>query len=173
MADQHLTDEHGLLASERLAWARGRGVEGHERHEQTPEARGAARGLGPWWSRPWFGHRRRVLHEPGDRACGAIKTRVPAPEDDPVLCNCLAVRESEVRAAIEAGADSVAAVGEACEAGTGCQSCHFGIRVLLRDHAEAELARDRSPKSMRQLSLFDGLLEPGRRSTPPAGSHRR
>ncbi|HEU4911695.1 MAG TPA: (2Fe-2S)-binding protein [Actinomycetes bacterium] len=38
-------------------------------------------------------------------------------------CICLAVTETEVSDAIEAGASSEDEVGEACGAGTGCGSC--------------------------------------------------
>ena len=96
-------------------------------------------------------------------------------DQDPLVCSCLTVAESEVLHAIRCGADSVDAVGRACEAGTCCQSCHDGIRSLLQQDARRELARSRSPKSLRQLSLFDELVdERGRRREPtPMGSHKR
>ena len=96
-------------------------------------------------------------------------------EDDPLVCHCLAVAESEVRAAIRAGADSVQSVGRYCEAGTGCQSCHAPIRMLLREQAQESLARGRAPKSLRQLSLFEELVDDrGRRpASAPMGGHRR
>ena len=83
------------------------------------------------------------------------------------MCHCLSVAESEVLVAIRGGADSVAGVGQFCEAGTACQSCHGPIRILLQAHARHELARSRAPKSLRQLSLFDSLV------IVPAGSHKR
>lgn len=95
-------------------------------------------------------------------------------EDDPLVCHCLAVAESEILAAIRCGADSVEAVGQACEAGTGCQSCHGSIRALLQQETRRELARNRAPRSLRQLSLFDQLSEHGsKRSAAPMGSHKR
>lgn len=94
-------------------------------------------------------------------------------EDDPLVCHCLAVAESEILAAIRQGADSVESVGRHCEAGTGCQSCHAPIRALLQEEARRELARDRAPRSLRQLSLFDSQIEPGKRSNTPMGSHKR
>jgi NAD(P)H-nitrite reductase large subunit len=93
-------------------------------------------------------------------------------DDDPLVCNCLAVRESEILHAIRSGADSVGSVGQYCEAGTGCTSCHDPIRVLLRDHARIELAHSRAPKSLRQLTLFDDVAL-ARRSHTPSGSHKR
>ncbi|PRP99040.1 (2Fe-2S)-binding protein [Enhygromyxa salina] len=96
-------------------------------------------------------------------------------EEDPLVCHCLAVAESEVLHAIRSGADTLEAVGLYCEAGTGCKSCHDPIRALLRDHARRELARNRAPKSLRQLSLFDDLVDDsgGRRKSAPIGSHKR
>ena len=91
---------------------------------------------------------------------------------DPLVCNCLAVRESEILHAIRSGADSVAEVGQYCEAGTGCTSCHEPIRRMLQEQARIELAHSRAPKSLRQLTLFDELA-PARRSPTPAGSHKR
>jgi NAD(P)H-nitrite reductase large subunit len=95
-------------------------------------------------------------------------------EDDPLVCHCLTVAESEILVAIRSGADSVEAVGRCCEAGTGCQSCHAPIRALLQQEAQRELARSRAPRSLRQLSLFDPLVEPGsKRRAAPMGSHKR
>jgi NAD(P)H-nitrite reductase large subunit len=96
-------------------------------------------------------------------------------EDDPLVCHCLTVAESEILLAIRSGADSVEAVGRYCEAGTGCQSCHEPIRCLLRQQARHELAHSRAPKSLRQLSLFDGLVDDGgrRHTATPLGSHKR
>lgn len=97
-------------------------------------------------------------------------------EDDPLVCHCLAVAESEVVHAIRSGADSLEAVGRYCEAGTGCKSCHDPIRALLLEHARRELARDRAPKSLRQLSLFDEMIDDSgasRRKSTPMGSHKR
>lgn len=93
--------------------------------------------------------------------------------EDPLVCHCLAVSESEVVHAIRSGADSIETVGQYCEAGTACQSCHGPIRVLLRIDARRELARNRAPKSLRQLSLFDELEVGGRRKVTPHGSHKR
>ncbi len=85
------------------------------------------------------------------------------------MCSCLNVSEAEVETAISAGARTVAEVGERCEAGTGCQSCHAGIRILLEAQARRDLAAGRAPSTLHQLSLFE--LAAGR--TPsPAGSHR-
>jgi NAD(P)H-nitrite reductase large subunit len=96
-------------------------------------------------------------------------------DEDPLVCHCLAVSESEVVHAIRSGADSLEAVGSYCEAGTGCKSCHGPIRVLLQQEAKRELARSRAPKSLRQLSLFDDLVDErgSRRQVAPAGSHKR
>ncbi len=96
-------------------------------------------------------------------------------EDDPLVCHCLTVAESEILLAIRGGADSVEAVGQFCEAGTGCQGCHGPIRALLQEQTRRELAGSRAPKSLRQLSLFDGLVDDGgrRRTNIPVGSHKR
>jgi bacterioferritin-associated ferredoxin len=90
--------------------------------------------------------------------------------EDPYVCLCLAVRISEIRAAIAGGADSVARVGGMCEAGTACKSCHPQIRELLSEHASKRLAGNQAPESLRQLSLFD---EASRRTITPSGSHKR
>jgi bacterioferritin-associated ferredoxin len=95
------------------------------------------------------------------------------PPPDPFVCVCLAVRESEIRAAIAAGADSVATLGGKCEAGTACQSCHPQLREMLREHAAKQLARSQAPESLRQISLFDDVVDGSRRTVTPSGSHKR
>ena len=57
------------------------------------------------------------------------------------VCICAAVTDTEVRSCIARGARTVEDVGEACEAGTGCGSCHDHIDVfLMAAHAPSEIA---------------------------------
>ena len=63
------------------------------------------------------------------------------------------VEERAVVAAIRAGAKTVDAVGEACDAGSGCGSCRAGIELLIQQ--EARRRRPRMPERfLRQLGLF-------------------
>jgi bacterioferritin-associated ferredoxin len=58
------------------------------------------------------------------------------------VCICYAVPDSEVRACIARGARTVEEVGEACDAGTGCGSCHDQIDVFLAAaHAPSSISR--------------------------------
>jgi len=66
------------------------------------------------------------------------------------VCVCRAVTDKEVKAAIEAGADTVAAVTTACCAGDDCGACHDAIRDLIEERYEA--ARD----SVRRLRVIPG-----------------
>lgn len=92
--------------------------------------------------------------------------------DEPILCSCLHVTEGEVKAAIADGAASIEAVGEACEAGTGCQSCHGGITILLEAHLKREVRAGRTPEELKQLTLFD-QLQGGRKAAPTGGAHKK
>jgi bacterioferritin-associated ferredoxin len=47
------------------------------------------------------------------------------------VCICYAVTDNEVNAEIALGARSVEDVGDRCDAGTGCGSCHDKIDTLL------------------------------------------
>jgi bacterioferritin-associated ferredoxin len=47
------------------------------------------------------------------------------------VCVCKAVKMGEVEAAIDAGADSVAAVTSACRAGGDCGACHATIEKMI------------------------------------------
>lgn len=65
------------------------------------------------------------------------------PEIDLILCRCLGVTEGRVRRAIEEGElRTVEEVGEACDAGLGCSSCHPDIRRMLDLYWEARAARE-------------------------------
>lgn len=68
-----------------------------------------------------------------------------------LICKCLQVDELDVRSAIRNGATTLTEVGMACEAGTGCQSCHEAIEALL---ATDRKRRERARKDPRQLGLF-------------------
>jgi bacterioferritin-associated ferredoxin len=64
------------------------------------------------------------------------------------VCICRAVTEREVKAAIDGGADTVAAVTKACCAGDDCGACHGVIRELIEDRRDVA-GRD----SVRHLPL--------------------
>jgi bacterioferritin-associated ferredoxin len=53
------------------------------------------------------------------------------------VCVCRAVSDREIKAAIEAGADTVAAVTAACCAGDDCGACHGVIEELIDERQEA------------------------------------
>ena len=50
------------------------------------------------------------------------------------VCLCQAVKESEVRRAIAAGADDIDALGEQLGIGTGCGCCREHAQALLDEH---------------------------------------
>jgi bacterioferritin-associated ferredoxin len=54
------------------------------------------------------------------------------------VCVCRAVTDKEVKAAIEAGADTVQAVSQACCAGDDCGACHGAIEDMIADRWEAK-----------------------------------
>lgn len=56
-------------------------------------------------------------------------------EEDDVICKCLQVKESTIRACIEKdNLDTIEAVTAACEAGGGCHSCHILIQLFIDQH---------------------------------------
>jgi nitrite reductase (NADH) large subunit len=86
------------------------------------------------------------LREPADvllhervGAEGDLASRLAAVR---TICSCHAVGDAQIRRAIHAGARTVAAVGAACAAGTGCGSCRPEIARLLRMRTPA---REREP----------------------------
>jgi bacterioferritin-associated ferredoxin len=115
----------------------------------------------------------RMRDRPGSPGLAEFCYKPSVPPEDPYVCVCLAVRESEISEAIAAGADTVARIGGKCEAGTACQSCHTQLREMLREHAAKQLARSKAPESLRQISLFDDLVDGSRRPIDPSGSHKR
>lgn len=48
-----------------------------------------------------------------------------------ILCLCEGVSERKVQRAIDRGAASVAEIGAACRAGSGCGGCHASLQALL------------------------------------------
>jgi bacterioferritin-associated ferredoxin len=55
-------------------------------------------------------------------------------------CICCAVSVDEVNAAIDGGAETVQAVSDATDAGTGCGTCHDRIEGLIEARAACPLA---------------------------------
>lgn len=56
------------------------------------------------------------------------------------VCVCLAVTESEVDAAIVAGAHTREAVTRACRAGGDCGACHGMIEMKIEDHLDTAVS---------------------------------
>ncbi|MEB8340260.1 (2Fe-2S)-binding protein [Streptomyces endophyticus] len=63
---------------------------------------------------------------------------------DPLLCLCSRVPESEVVAAVAAGACDVATVSVLTEAGTGCGDCLVDIEEVLAERPSAATHRTAS-----------------------------
>lgn len=59
------------------------------------------------------------------------------------VCVCLAVTETEVRTAIQAGATTREVVTQHCRAGGDCGSCHGMINQMIEDHLEDQLEASR------------------------------
>jgi nitrite reductase (NADH) large subunit len=65
--------------------------------------------------------------------------KTPAQAAERVVCSCHRVTDATLRAAIAGGAGSVAALGEATRAGTGCGSCKTELAELVRRHGKTSL----------------------------------
>ncbi|MFC4947781.1 (2Fe-2S)-binding protein [Pseudonocardia sp. GCM10023141] len=61
------------------------------------------------------------------------------------VCICMAVTDSVISSCIARGASTVEEVGDACEAGTGCGSCH--------DHIDVFLAAANAPSELSELPI--------------------
>ena len=62
----------------------------------------------------------------------AARPSTPAPDRGAMVCVCHGIGAKQILAAMEGGAETVAAVGKACAAGTNCGSCRPAIARLLR-----------------------------------------
>jgi len=71
--------------------------------------------------------------DPLEVLCQPRATRAPAAR---LVCSCHKVTEATLVAAAEAGADSVAALGEVTKAGTGCGSCKVELEEIARKHGK-------------------------------------
>jgi assimilatory nitrate reductase catalytic subunit len=81
--------------------------------------------------RDWLAAR---LGQPVDAATRrALLAGGPAggPPPSRTVCACHGVAEATIRAAIDGGARSIAAIGTACAAGTGCGACRPELAALL------------------------------------------
>ena len=61
-----------------------------------------------------------------------------------IVCHCHALSDRDIRASVQGGATSAAAVGDACGAGTGCGGCMDLVEALVEDELAASGARRRS-----------------------------
>jgi bacterioferritin-associated ferredoxin len=54
-----------------------------------------------------------------------------------VVCHCRVVTDGQVRAAVDAGARTVAEIGRHCGAARECGGCRFAVRDLLSATVDA------------------------------------
>jgi len=73
---------------------------------------------------------------------------------DLILCQCSSVSEREVIACARRGATTLEAIGEACDAGTGCGSCCGAITTILEEERARRAAGGGIPAALLQLPLF-------------------
>ena len=66
----------------------------------------------------------------------AARPSAPTPDRGAMVCVCHGVGAKQILAAVEDGAGSVTAIGQACTAGTNCGSCRPAIAQLLRAWSE-------------------------------------
>lgn len=59
-----------------------------------------------------------------------------------IVCHCFCVSDREIRSCAREGASSVADVGRACEAGTGCGGCRPEIASILDTERLPSIGRD-------------------------------
>jgi bacterioferritin-associated ferredoxin len=48
-----------------------------------------------------------------------------------VVCLCAGLNESEIEAALDAGAETLAEIGQTCGAGLDCRGCHATLEEML------------------------------------------
>ena len=66
--------------------------------------------------------------------------------DDPRICFCMRVHRNALIAAIEAGADTLDALGNRTRAGTGCGTCRIDLLGLLEAH-DPKKATEAAPEA--------------------------
>lgn len=74
------------------------------------------------------------------------------------VCVCFAVTDSEVRAAIEAGATTQDLVTKACRAGGDCGACHGMVREMIEEHLEDMAAPSSGAKRLPELVAAEDLV---------------
>ena len=58
-----------------------------------------------------------------------------------IVCHCRGVTDREIRRCVRAGAVTVGAVSEACEAATGCGGCEPLVGKIVQSELEAQRPR--------------------------------
>ena len=78
--------------------------------------------------------------DPMERRALLAGRRADGVAPEPAICVCMGVGAVAIRAAIQAGCDTVDAVGRATRAGTNCGSCKPEIGAILSEMRVAEPA---------------------------------
>jgi bacterioferritin-associated ferredoxin len=71
------------------------------------------------------------------RNCVFADQKFTRPKANMYVCNCNGIREREVRAAIDAGAQRPAEIFKACDAAAQCARCVCDMRKMLDQSQEA------------------------------------
>jgi bacterioferritin-associated ferredoxin len=89
-----------------------------------------------------------------------------------LVCLCNTVSKKEIRGCVASGASTVAEVGEACGAGTGCGGCRGDIRALLSTPPTVGVGSRVGTAVARRLRPISRWWNRSYAS-PVSGSHRR
>ncbi len=79
--------------------------------------------------------------------------------DDHEVCTCCSVVKEVIVAAVREGASTVEAVGEATQAGTGCETCQPLLQRLIDSYGPAALAEATVGSAADAQAYFSGLRE--------------
>lgn len=74
-----------------------------------------------------------------------------------IFCHCAVVGDREVARAVDAGADTVAAVCKATGAGQQCGSCIFSVRRVVCDHQAQSQAPRMGSQAMAQVQATPAI----------------
>ncbi len=144
MAGEHMPEDWDAFARERLAPAQGAewivyrdAAAGQYRYASVREGRLEAclfiardHQLAP---RIWLSglFAAKALSAADRLSLLAGRPRDPGADIGPIVCSCFGVGQNQIRAAVAAGAASVAAIGLALKAGTNCGSCKPELNKML------------------------------------------
>lgn len=108
----------------------------------------------------WFNHLLTTSSPSQSECFDILQQRISEEfQNGALVCSCFQVREKQIQSAMEAGADSVEALGKQLKCGTNCGSCKAELGSMIKNSATASTSTVETPVAHGDATAQPQIIE--------------